>query len=212
MLPEGGESPPELFLPGLARGATRLGLAWDERTLDLLARYLARLDAARRRTNLTGPFPSEELVAHALESAFGASLLPRGPAADIGSGAGFPGVVVAILRPDVEMVPVEPRRLRREFLDGCGRELPIENLSAALSSVGLLPRGAMASALARAVGGLDEILGAAEFLRPDGLLLAWTTRPQVPVLARSLEPSFGPDGILDVPESEQKQIARFRRR
>lgn len=212
MLPEGGESPPELFLPGLARGAAGLGLVWDERSLDLLARYLARLDAARRRTNLTGPFPSEELIAHAVESALGADLVPPGPAADIGSGAGFPGVVVAILRPDVEVIPVEPRRLRREFLDGCGRELPIPNLAAALSSVKLLPRGSVSAVLARAVGGVEGILGGAEFVRPRGVFLAWTTQPQVAGLRRALAPSWALEQAIPVPGAERKQIAVFRHR
>jgi len=212
MLPEGGESPPEIFLPALSRGAARLGLDWNEGALDRLARYLARLDAARRRTNLTGPFPSEELVAHALESGLGASLLPEGRTADIGSGAGFPGLPVAILRPDVEMVAVEPRRLRREFLDGCGRELPIPNLAPSVASLRFLPPDSQSAALARAVGGLPGILGEAAFLRPGGVLLVWTTEPQIPRLARELESALDLEQTIPVPGAERKRIARFRRR
>jgi 16S rRNA (guanine527-N7)-methyltransferase len=212
MLPEGGELPPERFLPLLAEGAGRFGVPLAPEAADLLARYLVRLDHARRRTNLTGPFPSEELVAHALESALAAPLVPPGLAVDVGSGAGFPGVPIAVLRRDVSVLPVEPRRLRREFLDGCGRELPLPNLLPARASLGRVEPGSATAAFARAVGGLADTLGSGAFLRAGGVFLAWTTAPDGPALARALAPAFSEEGSLPVPGSERKRIARFRLR
>jgi len=210
MLPEGGESPPEFFLPRLLDGARALAIRLDAPPAGLLARYLALLDRARRRTNLTGPFSSEVLVDHALESALGAALLPPGRSVDVGSGAGFPGIPIAILRPDVPVLPVEPRRLRREFLDGCGRELPLPHLEAARAALRGVEKASASSAMARAVGGLADVLGSAAFLRPGGTLLVWTTEPGS--LARDLDPVFDADGEVPVPGAERKRIARFRRR
>lgn len=212
MLPAGGESPPEFFLPRLAAASSAFGLALDPARTDLFARYLARLDRERRRTNLTGPFPPEDLVFHALESAAGAALLPPGAltVVDVGTGAGFPGIPVAILRPDATVVPVEPRRLRREFLDGCAKALPLNNLAPARVSLRGLPRGGAAAALARAVGGLSAVLAGAEFLEPGGTLLAWTTEPER--LAAELARTFTLETTVPVPGTERRAIAVFRRR
>jgi 16S rRNA (guanine527-N7)-methyltransferase len=210
MLPEGGESPPEFFLPRLFDGARELGMSLDAPAAGLLARYLALLDRARRRTNLTGPFTSEVLVDHVLESMLGAAFLPPGRSVDVGSGAGFPGVPIVILRPDVSVLPVEPRRLRREFLDGCGRELPLPLLEPARASLRQVEEASASSATARAVGGLAAVLGSAPFLRPGGTLLVWTTEPEA--LARELDPVFEADEAVPIPGAERKRIARFRRR
>jgi 16S rRNA (guanine527-N7)-methyltransferase len=215
MLPEGGESPPERFLPLLAAGARAFGIPLPPERAELLALYLARLDRERRRTNLTGPFPSEELAAHALESAVAAPLVPAGIAVDVGSGAGFPGIPIAVLRPDVSVLPVEPRRLRREFLDGCGRDLPLPNLLPSRASLARVEPGSAAAAFARAVapvGGLASTIGPGAFLRPGGVFLAWTTAPGLSELARALAPAFAEEGALPVPGTDRKVVARFRRR
>src|ERR1700730_5842850 len=109
MLPEGGESPPEVFDALLGLRSPAFGLVLDSGASERLARYLAVLDLWSRRTNLTGPLPAPALVAHALESALALDwIAPGASLADVGSGAGFPGIPIAILRPDVSIVPVEP--------------------------------------------------------------------------------------------------------
>src|ERR1700730_12348799 len=117
MLPEGGACPPEEFRDLLKTRAPVFGLALPDATFEKLSRFLAELDVARRRTNLTGPLSSQELVDHALESALGERFVPQhAELIDIGSGAGVPAVPIAIVRPDVSVTPVEPRRKRLEFL------------------------------------------------------------------------------------------------
>src|SRR5215472_2247930 len=102
MLPAGGASPPEAFQSLLETRAPAFGLVLSEPSLARLSRFLARLDDARRQTNLTGPVSIEELVDHALESVLACRLLPpRAEVVDIGSGAGFPGLPIAIVRQDV---------------------------------------------------------------------------------------------------------------
>jgi 16S rRNA (guanine527-N7)-methyltransferase len=92
-----------------------LGLADDP--ADRLARYLDLLALWSTRANLTGArTPAERvwrLVAPVLPAA---ALPPAGPLIDVGSGSGSPGLVLALVRPDLEVTLLEPRQKRWAFL------------------------------------------------------------------------------------------------
>ena len=209
MLPEGGAQSPESFQALLKQNAPSFGLELPVAVLEQLGRFLSELDRARRRTNLTGPLSAEALVEHALESALGERLIPHGARViDIGSGAGFPGVPLAIVRSDLAVTPVEPRRRRIEFLEAVSRALGISNFSSPMKSLGQIADESADVATARAVGGIERLLGEPRFLRPGGLFVAWTT--DVDSLRRLLPPLFRLDGDLPVPNSRRKRIARFR--
>ncbi len=67
-----------------------------------LAKYLSELDRGGARINLTGNLSAGELVDHAIESILAQSLIAHGERViDVGSGAGFPGLPLAIVRPDL---------------------------------------------------------------------------------------------------------------
>src|SRR6516165_1988026 len=118
--------PPERFEELLRQADPSPSLSPDG--VDLLARYLAELDQWRRRVNLTGQLDAADLVAHAAEALLPADLLPRGGSLlDIGSGAGFPGVPLAIARRDVPVTLLEPRAKRASFLRHVIRILPLAN-------------------------------------------------------------------------------------
>ena len=143
MLPEGEASPPEDFRELLKTRAPAFDLALPDAAFEKLSRFLAELDVARRRTNLTGPLSTQELVDHALESALGEKLVPqRAELIDIGSGAGFPAIPIAIVRPDISVTPVEPRRRRLEFLKAVSKQVGLDNVFAHETSVTNLVRGA----------------------------------------------------------------------
>ena len=210
MLPEGSALAPEAFRRLLEARARVFGAALDSPALDRMARFLGALDRARRRTNLTGPFPSEDLVEHALESALGERWIPLGArVADIGSGAGFPGIPLAIARPDIRLTPVEPRRKRAEFLDAAVREAGLVNVAPCRSNTRNLPPASVDVATARAVGRIERIVSAAPWLAPGAIFLAWTTEPEA--LAARLEGAFRPGTSLAVPGSRNKTIASFQR-
>jgi len=182
----------------------------EEDALERIADFLAALDAARRRTNLTGPFPSEELVVHALESALGSTLLPQGArVVDIGSGAGFPGLPLAAVRPDLPVTPVEPRRKRAEFLEAVVREIGLSNVAPPRRSVRGLAADSADAAIARAVGDVERLVRDAEWLTAEGLFLAWTTEPEA--VEKRLEGTFRLERRLPVPGSRRKVIALLRR-
>ena len=80
-----------------------------------------------RAVNLTSIKGMEEAVErHYCESLFLGAHLPQGPLriADIGSGAGFPGFPVAVLRPDCSMSLIESHQRKAVFLREASRNLP----------------------------------------------------------------------------------------
>jgi 16S rRNA (guanine(527)-N(7))-methyltransferase RsmG len=210
MLPEGEAQSPEAFRQLLATRAPAFHLTLSRVILEKLSLFLAALDQARRQTNLTGPLTTEQLVDHALESAFGERLIPHGTEViDIGSGAGFPGVPLAIVRPDICVTPVEPRQKRAEFLRRVANGIPLENCFVLQDRVGGMAADSFGVATARAVGQIDRVLGEAPFLARHGLFLAWTTDPEG--LARRLARRFTLEGELSIPQSRKKVIASFRK-
>jgi hypothetical protein len=125
-----------------------------------LASYLAELDVWRRRINLTGNLSAEELAAHGLESV-GAGLIAHGErVVDIGSGAGFPGLPLAIARPDLSVTLVEPRGKRCAFLRHVARSLSLENLKVIEGRIEEVGGQTFGVATTRAVG-VSPLLGEA---------------------------------------------------
>src|SRR5262245_55994364 len=121
--------PSERFEKLLQASAPGFALELTLESLAACGRYLEELDSWRRRTNLTGALSSAELAEHTPESFLGAGLIPsRASIADVGSGAGFPGIPLAISRPDLSVALVEPRLKRAAFLRHIARTLPLPNV------------------------------------------------------------------------------------
>jgi 16S rRNA (guanine527-N7)-methyltransferase len=202
--------PPERFEEILRRQAPRFSTSPDAVSIALLAVFLAELDRWRRRTNLVGALSTEELAEHALESLVGSELIINGERViDIGSGAGFPGLPLAIFRADVSMTLLEPRGKRAAFLRHAVRTLELANTTVLEARIEEVGGQTFAVATTRAVGGFSAWIGEARFLDPRGLLLAWTTEPQE--VAREL-PGFELERGIPVPGSTRRQVAAFRKR
>ena len=79
---------------------------------------------------LVGPREMPRLwTRHIVNSAAVVPFLPgRGSVADVGSGAGFPGIVVALLRPDLEVTLIETMERRVEWLSDVVAELDLDNV------------------------------------------------------------------------------------
>lgn len=203
--------PPEEFRALLGAVLPRFGLSDPSHRVEPLARFLSELDRWRRTTNLTGRLAAPDLVAHTLESVLGERLLPPSAAVvDIGTGGGFPGVPLAIWRPDLSMTWLEPRRKRAEFLTYVGGAVPVENARVLIGRAARLPAASFDYATARAVPVSDGVFGEVLFLRPGGGILFWTTEPaEIPSeLARA---GFRLAEVLPIPESRRRVIALFRR-
>lgn len=79
---------------------------------------------------LVGPRELERLwTRHILNSALLARKVPTGTLADVGSGAGFPGLVVAAMRPDVHCILIEPLGRRATWLEDEAARLGLTNVT-----------------------------------------------------------------------------------
>jgi 16S rRNA (guanine527-N7)-methyltransferase len=92
-----------------------------------LERYLNELKRRGRRTNLVGTASDEALARHVEDSLAAAEALPRGVrVVDLGSGAGFPGIPIALARADLRVTLVEIRERRVHFLRHAVRTLDLD--------------------------------------------------------------------------------------
>ncbi len=103
----------------LRKGISELAIPFTEKEIAAFLVYLAELRKWNRAYNLTGLKKDEEVVVkHFLDSLLFLKVFPEGirTVADIGSGAGFPGIPVRIVRPDLTLFLVEPAKKKTVFL------------------------------------------------------------------------------------------------
>jgi len=114
----------------LDAGLARLAIDLDATARARLCDYMALLRKWSAKTNLIAKNASDtEIVEHFLDSL---SLLPLPPGAqliDVGSGAGFPGLLLAAARPSLTVQLIEPRQKRAAFLRQVARSLHLENVT-----------------------------------------------------------------------------------
>jgi len=92
---------------------------------------------------------------------------------DVGSGAGLPGIPLAITIPESQFVLVEARRRRANFLRHCVRQLRLPNATVVNGRAEELQGDPFEIALSRAVGGLKQLqVAVRHVMQPHGLFLA----------------------------------------
>ena len=110
---------------------------------------------------------------HILNCALLAPLLNEGVTGDVGSGAGLPGLVLAIARPDVHLVLIEPMERRVDWLRHESSELGLDNVTVvrARAEEARLERP-LDQVTARAVTALVKLIPAtAHLVRPGGEMI-----------------------------------------
>ena len=143
---------------------------------DLIRSYVASLAAHGEEFGLIGPRELPQLWSrHILNSAVVAPLL-RGRVGDVGSGAGLPGIVLAIARPDVMMTLIEPMERRTKWLRAEVERMGLENVEVLRARAEELPGSGRLRPLdqvtARAVSALRTLIPlAAPLVRSGGELL-----------------------------------------
>ncbi|WP_421836477.1 16S rRNA (guanine(527)-N(7))-methyltransferase RsmG [Novosphingobium sp.] len=156
--------------------------AWLEarHDADAMARLTQLVDALieeNGRQNLVSR-PSLESVwqRHIVDSAqllhVSRETVPAGPWLDLGSGAGFPGLVIAALQPERPVTLVDSRRLRTEWLARAAALMGLSNVEVILSRVEDVPDRKWQVISARAFAPLDRLLEVAwRFSTPESLWL-----------------------------------------
>ncbi|NUQ29642.1 MAG: 16S rRNA (guanine(527)-N(7))-methyltransferase RsmG [Acidobacteriaceae bacterium] len=158
-----------------------------------LSEYLDLLLKWNARTNLTAIRQPEEMVRrHFGESLFAGGLVPEGAETmlDLGSGGGFPGIPIQILRPEIEVTLAESQGKKAAFLREAVRTLGLKTEVWADRAEKLAEREKRARSFdvvaMRAVDKMQEMIPVAEGLvRSGGGLMLLTTSVQVEALGRA---------------------------
>ncbi len=163
----------QTFQESLAKDGLRL----DERQLNQFEQYLHLLQEWNQKMNLTAITQEEEVW----EKHFYDSVVPFLHAdfktlADVGSGAGFPGIPLAIVWPDREFTLIEPLAKRCKFLEEVKKQLKLTNVTIVnerAEDFVKTHRGQFDAVSARAVARLSILLELCiPLLKPDGVFIA----------------------------------------
>lgn len=164
----------DLLRPALERGLVALGIEVDASLTEGLLRYLDLLARWNAVYNLTAVRdPAGMLTRHLFDSLAVAPFAGEGALADLGSGAGLPGIPLALLDRTRPVTLVESNGKKVRFLRTVVRELALPGVdvfAGRAESARVEPRPWV---IARALAPLDELVRFADpWLAADGLLLA----------------------------------------
>ena len=196
--------------------------------LQSISTYIDILQHWNTRINLTAIRNEEEIVTrHFGESLFAARHLfpkvyPVSPvpsvvkgfdidvaevrAADLGSGAGFPGIPIKLWAPDIALTLVESSQKKSTFLREVARALTLTHINIQNARAQTLPPSSFDVVTLRAVERLaDTLPTAAALLVPKGRLALLISTAQVPP-ARSILHNLAWDAPIPVPQSRSRAL------
>ncbi len=165
----------------LLRGLAELKLDLDASQIEKLLAFIRLIEKWNKAYNLTAVRDVQEMVSmHLLDSL---AILPyiQGPSiADIGTGAGVPGIPLAICCPDYRFTLVDSNSKKTRFVQQAVLELQLKNVQVVHSRVeSLKPQSLFATVISRAFASMADILRLTSHLQAeDGVLLAM--KGQVP--------------------------------
>jgi 16S rRNA (guanine527-N7)-methyltransferase len=176
---------------------------------DLLSLFL-RWNA---RVNLSSIRGEEDILSrHFVESIACARALPAGISSllDFGSGAGFPGLPIALCRPEIAVTLAESQGKKAAFLHEAVRVLGVTTL--VHSGRAEVLRTVFDCVILRAVDRMDRaVQAAAHLVRPGGWLALMTTTAALPALKASAGTEFFWDTELQLPNSDDRLLALGKR-
>jgi 16S rRNA (guanine527-N7)-methyltransferase len=118
-------------LKRISEGAAQMGLSLGKEQLKLLGRHVDLLLKWNKSINLTAITDPEEVAEkHVLDSLAVVPVLPSGSLLDAGTGGGFPGIPVAIARPELEVTLVDSVQKKVAFLKSALAELRLPKVRA----------------------------------------------------------------------------------
>jgi 16S rRNA (guanine527-N7)-methyltransferase len=156
----------------------------DLETAEKFAAYLALLQKWNAKTNLTAIRDEEGILSrHFLESILCAQALAVNVSnlLDFGSGAGFPGIPIALIRNEIEVTLAESQHKKAAFLREAVRTLGLNTKVHSARAEILMER--FDCVTLRAVDNMAEAIPAAiNLLKPDGSLAILTTIDDAPTI------------------------------
>jgi 16S rRNA (guanine527-N7)-methyltransferase len=155
-------------------------LSLSDDVIDNLLQYLGLLLRWNQKINLTSVrIPEECITRHFGESLLLSKVAPlHGRLLDIGSGAGFPGLAIKLLAPELQVVLLEPVAKKRAFLKEVARMCGMSSVDVVGRRIEefspLAGSDTFDIVTSRAVGGFDSlVVAAARLLKHNGWLCLW---------------------------------------
>lgn len=162
--------------------------------IKLARAYVHKLAQDSDQLGLLGPRELDKIWSrHVLNSAVVAELVQPGElVADVGSGAGLPGIPMAIAAPETDFVLIEPMDRRASWLQEVVDELDLQNVEVVRARAEEVEGGQFEVVTARAVAALDKLLRlCVPLLKPGGRVIA-------------LKGSKAPEEILEAKKLQKK--------
>ena len=182
-------------------------------TVDLLGgikTYIELLLKWNKSVSLTTITEPEEILRfHFGESLFALPMLPveKSRLADVGSGAGFPGLPLAMARSSLAVTLIEPNAKKFAFLNEVIRQTGLSNATAVRARTSDLrsSQDRVDAVTARAVGQCEDLLGwANEKLTPGGKLILWVGDQDAKNIVR--DTGFQWDTPVLIPHTDHRVI------
>lgn len=188
----------------LVRGLADMQLSLPEDAPAKLLAYLDLLARWNRAYNLTAVVDQNDMVArHLLDSLAILPWLHGRTLADLGSGAGLPGIPLAIARPDLAVTLIESNGKKTRFLREAKRSLPLANVDVEQVRA-QAAQGTFDTVTARAFASISDMLAwGGHLLAPQGRWLALKGRAD-PAEIRAVPDAFRLVAVhpLEVPDLE----------
>ncbi|MEJ2696412.1 MAG: 16S rRNA (guanine(527)-N(7))-methyltransferase RsmG [Candidatus Sulfobium sp.] len=175
----------------LREGLRELGLGLNEFQIASFLTYLSELRKWNRTYSLTGlKSASDIVIKHFLDSLLFRKVLPPEvrSLADVGSGAGFPGIPLKIADPALEVYLVEPTQKKAVFLRHVCSRLGLEGIEVINRRLEEVEGLKVDAAVTRALFSVGDFLKKAAGILNEGGILALSKGPKVDEELKGVEP------------------------
>lgn len=167
----------------LRKGLEEPGYIPEADLLSAFIIYLSELKKWNKAYNLTSLRKDEDIVIkHFLDSLLYLNVMPHGEikVADIGSGAGFPGIPIKIIRPEIKMYLVEPSGKKSAFLRHIIKFLQLQNIEVIEERVENIKESFLVDvAVTRALFTIEDFIKKVSHIVKHGGLLIHSKGPKV---------------------------------
>lgn len=188
------ETPKQILISGL----TELGLSADAKTVDAFLFFCTELKKWNKAYNLTAITDDREIVAkHFLDSLLYLKAIPAEvqTLCDVGTGAGFPGIPIALVRPNLQVTLIEPSRKRCSFLRHMTKRLNLKNIEVIEAKAEAVDAGPFDLVLTRATYTIADLLKKAGHLAKPGGWFLFSKGPKYEEEIREIADSNTPEVI-----------------
>ncbi|MDP2647544.1 MAG: 16S rRNA (guanine(527)-N(7))-methyltransferase RsmG [Desulfobacterales bacterium] len=170
----------------IREGGKELGIRIEKQQADQFAAHAEQMLRWNLKINLTAiTNPFEMAIKHYLDSIVPIGMIPSGATLlDVGSGGGFPGIPIKIMRPDVRCTLIDPARKKVSFLKQVVRDLNLKDIEVRQVRVEDLARDGSGKHVfkiitARALAPLETFTALAlPLLASDGMIVAFQGKMQ----------------------------------